>query len=672
MAQIRERILNQYGIDLDQENILKLYKCEQPDADQGTVEEAIEKTRRRWQLSIQGANEKNARRDQARMEKARAYEAILRDPGLRKAVYTYYYKEALQGEDSSFAKAYFTLIGDTKNITGQDVDFFFSYFPGESRNKRAILEMLKKEFRLSDLGKGEGENQPDQELGISGGAKIEEGPLIVNLFQKNTLLRLRRCTELLEMAAGNPLVCSRYPQVKEGLFGFLQLDQFSQTMELSHYAEGQLKEVYSLRQERGSDFTPLVDLFNTLRALAGYRDVADNFAAFKMLVQYPALTPYMYSVVEMKPKTLQEMGEIAVSQSGFADAKDFILNYYLNMYHHFGISNARVEGLLRRVQQKTLSHAFVQWAGKLLGRERKPLPLVGEILFGLAYWPVYLVYLIFELLRFLFRNMEKVSIPLAVLAFFAVNFFGPRISGMPNLLYLRYVFMPATWKEFLARFFSSPETPLEYGVQTLGAGLLLLGMYLLPTLFVWLFVKEAAANMNKGFDWIGYQRTLSQIVGRIREREKVRHENKISGEMPKRLLWGVFNLVSAGIFCILIFLSIRGMGALRPQISALLARGGAFAGSILPGGGKEPEESTREDLQEMVITAEAANIRSGPGTDQDVLTVAQAGTVFLATGETSQTGENVWYQIYLDGERTQTGWASDKVIGFADTGGDGS
>lgn len=62
------------------------------------------------------------------------------------------------------------------------------------------------------------------------------------------------------------------------------------------------------------------------------------------------------------------------------------------------------------------------------------------------------------------------------------------------------------------------------------------------------------------------------------------------------------------------------------------------------------------------ISASAANIRSGPGTDYEVVTQAREGDFFEGTGNVETSGERIWYQIYLDDSHTDTGWVSDKVV----------
>ena len=64
-----------------------------------------------------------------------------------------------------------------------------------------------------------------------------------------------------------------------------------------------------------------------------------------------------------------------------------------------------------------------------------------------------------------------------------------------------------------------------------------------------------------------------------------------------------------------------------------------------------------------VITADTANIRSGPSTDFEVIATATRGEVYSGTGneETAENGK-VWYEIYLDDGHSNLGWASSSII----------
>lgn len=90
MADIQTTVLKKYGIDIAQENIFKLYKLEKADLNPQELQNAIDATRKRWTQSVNGANEKNAKRDGERLAKADKYEAVLKDDRLRKEVFAFY------------------------------------------------------------------------------------------------------------------------------------------------------------------------------------------------------------------------------------------------------------------------------------------------------------------------------------------------------------------------------------------------------------------------------------------------------------------------------------------------------------------------------------------------------------------------------------------------------
>lgn len=78
----------------------------------------------------------------------------------------------------------------------------------------------------------------------------------------------------------------------------------------------------------------------------------------------------------------------------------------------------------------------------------------------------------------------------------------------------------------------------------------------------------------------------------------------------------------------------------------------------------DAETSEKEEEKTIFkVIVDKANIRSGPGTEYDVLTTTTGGTIFCGTGnEQVHSSGSVWYEIYLDEECIQTGWASEKVI----------
>ena len=116
MADIQSRILSEYGIDIAQEDILKIYKINSADLSPEELEQKISDTRKRLNGSVNGANEKLAERARGRLEKAPKYEEILRDNKLRKELFQYY-KDPSGGDpknesssgngNTTFAKEFF-------------------------------------------------------------------------------------------------------------------------------------------------------------------------------------------------------------------------------------------------------------------------------------------------------------------------------------------------------------------------------------------------------------------------------------------------------------------------------------------------------------------------------------------------------------------------------------
>lgn len=694
MAGTQGKILNQYGIDVDQENILKLYKLDKVDVTAQELQTLIDATRKRWNTSINGANEKNAERDRTRLEKADRYEAILKDDKLRNELFAYYnngdgkQSPAQSGASAgglSFAREYFTLIESSKKLKKEDVEFFFEYYQSERKNKKGILEMLEKEFKIKGLGKeGKYANEGrDDEL--EGKHKDESSPLIVNLFQEATIIKLRKCIELYRKAAESMEVCQKYPQIQESLYDFLGIKGIETIQQLKDLITVKGKEFYAVRQERGMEYVPLVDLFNTLQILASYRDVVDNLSEFKLLIKYPNLTPYMYSFTEMKPDTLKGLIHVANKDYVFRDDTDFILNYYNPVHDNFGISSSGISSLIKKAEKKAKANKVLNDFAEKHGRTKKRgLPLGGEIVHWLLYWPIFLVYFVFEVFKAIFTRLHVITIPVFVILFIGSNWLFPKIFDIENLLYLKTIFSKAEWYAYLTDFLGNPirngfEAILQSGIMVI----ILLGIYILPSLFIALFVSDTSKDLNKRYDWVGYERTFKNIFQTLRKRTEDQYRNQKKLFFKTKVPRVMINLVSLFILLLAIFLAPIGFRAFsektgyfqKSQAQDVVKSYTKQEERIVDvtqeagdGGGNEQNEQNLESAQNskgviMVITVASANIRSGPSTDYEAFLVATKGNTFLATGnvETASNG-GVWYEIYLDEEKTKMGWASEQVL----------
>lgn len=682
MVDIQEKIFNKYGIDITKENIFKLYKIDKPDPSEEELGKAIEAARKRWNQSINGANEKNAERDRERLEKADKYEAVLRNPELCRSVFDFYTKGSSQtkvftgesGGDTGFAREYFKLISTSKKLQKGDIEFFFNYYPSERKNKKAILEMLGKDFKLklTDDAKSD-----EAEKEFSGKTKDQSSPLMTNLFQEATIFKLRKCVEFYEKSLQSTEVCSRYPSLREGFYAFLDLDRMEDIHQFSDYVAVKSRAVYSIRQERGTDYVPLVDLFNTLQTIVAYRDVVDNFSEFKLLVRYPELTPYMYSFVKMKPDTLKGIAAIACSECSFRNDTDFILSYYNPLYSHFGIINSGIGGILKKAEKKTRQNAVLKAINERLGlQNRRSFPIWAEIVYGLAYWPVFLVYLIFELFKLVFTTLARFTIPVYVttfgVIFVLVSYIWFKIAGVwtPSIKELSSNICMFVKETYLDVFSTSPTFPLKVLVF-----IFLLSMFfflcVLPAWFTAKLVAESTKGLNKQYDWIGYERTFQRIFRNLKLKAVESYKAKKRFFLKRKMGSVVVNLLCvAGIFSLVYFavgmklFDRETVQARQIEEPVPLVKGNAFDGIEADKTEQVTDSVNKKTDTVITVTVPSANIRSGPGMSNSVITIVHQGDEFVTTGKGQVSGDNTWYEIYLDDNREQTGWVSQKVVVF--------
>ena len=675
MADLREKILGKYSIDISQENIFKLYKIDNPDISDQALQEAFELTRKRWNQSINGANERNAERDKARLERADKYEAILKDKKMRKELFWFYNSPSDTGKGTAgtgpvagidFAKAYFQLIATTKKLKKQDVEFFFEYYQEERKNKKAIIEMLSKEFKIIGLGKES--NYADEEKDdLEGKKKKDSSPLIVNLFQEATIIRLRKALGFYETAKSNQVIKQRFPMISESLYDFLEMKAFSDIQEFSNYISEKAKQAYAIRQENGSEYIPLVDLFNTLQSIVEYRDIVDNFEEFKLLVKYPNLTPYMYAFVDMKPNTLKVFLNVANSEYVFRDDVDFLLNYFIPLHDNFGISDSGISSIIKKAEKKAKANKVLNDIDEKLGRKKKRKISIGaEIVHWLVYFPIFAVYLVFEVFKAIFTELHKFAIPVFAVLFLGENWLFPGLIGMDNLLVLVKIFNKAKWYSTLEAFAGMQiGNAFEAIVMSLIYILVLLMVYILPALLVSSFIAFFAEDLNKRYDWIGYERTFQNIFRIIREKTEVQFIKSKKIYYKDKIKKIIMNAFCVGIMLGIVYFVPIGFrefseatGYFQPSVN--------YEENVDFSDAEEEQENEGTSISVVgyvEITAKSANIRSGASTDYEVVTVVSQGTVLQMTGkEQVAANGSTWYELYLNADKTEVGWASEKVL----------
>jgi hypothetical protein len=662
MADIVDVIFSKYKIDIKETNIIKLYKIDNSDIAQDELEKKIAECRKKWQLSINGANEKFAERDKVHLENADIYEKILRDKKLRKDLLTFYNKSNKDDAVLEFACDYFKMIGNTTKIHKKEVEFFFAYFPDQKKYRKEIQEMLKKEYKVMLLSKASESSEEEVEIEEIDGKKKNASLLITNLFQEATIINLRKCEILFQASGKSERVCARYPDLKKSMYDFLQIRESESFSDFKSYIEEMRRETANLKYDNGQEYAPLMDLFNNLSGILEYNDVVDNYQEFKLLIQYPELTPYMYMFQNMKPDTLNDFYSVACKYYGFRNLSDFILTYFIKIYDNFGIYDQSIKAVLKKAEKNAGKKNVLDKLDKMLGLSKeKKMPLSAKIVHILTYWPIYILFGLFEVTKFIVDNMRYISLAAFIPMFVFMVTKAPDVYGV-EFSAIKGVISKDVWLPFLDDFIGI-QTGMKFEIifASIEAIILLLMLFVFPPVIGTIFLWTSASHLTKRYDWKGIERTLIAVLQDSRKRTEEKYKNYKAKLLTRRLPNIILNLICVFSFILLISFVPKGIHFLQEKIEYNFRTNRQEEILAIETGSDELFNTPELITYEVYI--ETANIRNGPSKDYEIVTTASGGSTFIGTGkqETAKTG-TVWYEIYLDKEQISLGWASETVI----------
>lgn len=545
MADIQVQIQEKYEIDINKTNLFKLYKIENADISSQELEQKFAEARKSWLQGVNGANEKYAKRDAVRLENAEKYEAILRDGKLRKMLEAYYYTSSNEGGSLEVAKQYFSLMASSKHYSSvasiaNDLELFFQCFPAQRKNKKAILEMLEKEYKLKGLTKGKNlkiEDVEQEEIEEPINKKKNSNNTVVNRFDKSTILKIQKCEEQLRVAAEIEELQKKESGLNEAIYVFLGMENIDTLEEMKGYVIQKREESQNNRQEKGQAYIPLVTFYNSMMDVLGYKDVQQNWEAFKLMLQYSKLTPYMYGLEVVKPDTLKQLYAIASQNYLFRDMNDFLIVYFQKIHEHFKMQTYPVKKMLDTAKMKTASNKVLNALEEKLGVS-KGISLPGYIWFvhGLVYFPIFFVYAIFELFKFLFADAKRfgiiASIITAVGMAASIDIIGKVSSNILVEMLIVYGVVIVICSVLSGVFGREMCLVLNTGNSGFDSEL-----------------NIVAFNWD-GCDWIGIERTFQDILKTMFEKTKSEYmqvRNKYIGKSIPQIL--------ANILCIVLLLA---------------------------------------------------------------------------------------------------------------------
>lgn len=558
---IRKTILDKYQVDIDEIDLIKLYKIESADIAPDELEKKLTATRNRWKQSASGTNEKIAARDKARLAKADDYEAILRNKEYLRALLDYRNKKGGNGDEEKckFAKEFFTsLKGANKTISQKDFNFFMQYFREERKNEKAILEMLKKDFHAITLKASSFEEEEEKVDEKSPNASFAH-----SRFQKDTVCLVHKAELQYAELQKSSFLQAKYPKLSCFMYDFLNMDAM-EAMDFADRLDTALQEVFTTRQNdslHSNEYIPLSEFYNSWKDLIKRPDVSGNFLAFKKIVQYSKLTPYLYLAENVSIPFLEMLVKKVKNEYDFAGLDNFLFVYFKPLAdgrHYSFTMDKKLETLLKKVKINPATAAQEEKRRSAAVKRRKMIPLQLQVLRFFATWPVLLVQGLFEAVRFAIVNVRQLI--WAYMIFFTV-IFAHFFNGVSIFEGVMDLFM---------NFSNNVEDVVYAAAQTYNFGVIsfVLGMLFMLVQFVFKFLLAPALctqflyvmlqEMDRAIDLMGLHKTFQNIQQSIEQ--KLLYDYKKMGvalykKLAAPIVWNLVTTVVV-VLAILILISL--------------------------------------------------------------------------------------------------------------------
>ena len=546
---LKTTIQQQYGFDIDKINVPKMYKVDRADLPADELEKKIAACRRRWTMSVNGPNEQYAARDQAHLDKADSYEAILRDRRMLKALLDYYGKkgEADEGASCETARKFFSALKEVNNSVSQkDFNFYMLYFPEERKNEKAIIEMLSKEFKavalkpcsFSDEEEGEG--------------KTKSSGMQQTRFQKESLSLLHKCELQYQQLQQSDFLKEKYPALSKTFYDFLRLDEVDET-EFAMFIDSATQEVFNRRQNdasHGNEYIPLTVYFNTWKDILKHNDVTGNFHMFKKLVRYPLFTPYLYLAEDVNQSFLEALLKQTRDVYNFGGLNDFLYLYFKPLAdgrHYSFTLDKKLEALLKRIDQHPEDAEREKKRSSAAAKRRKMIPLPLQILRFCATWPIYLVQFIFESFRFTVINMQKLAWIIGV--FFSLTF-SQLITGnslFSNLWALITLLPDEVASQVQSMAGTADVNNFAMIIGGLAVVLELAIAFVLVPLLCTMFLYYLAKDLDQSIDLMGYHKTF-QFIQQTIEKKLLQAYKKLGKKLYAKMIWPILaNILTVAV-----------------------------------------------------------------------------------------------------------------------------
>ena len=560
---IKNTILDRYQIDIDEINLIKLYKIESADITQAELQKKLEATRKRWSQGANSPNEMIAARDKTRLAQADTFEEILLDKKYLKELVDYHTNgEGMDNSACEFAKEFFTALkGVNRIISQRDFNFFMQYFREERRNERAILEVLKKEFHAVTLKHATQEDEDEQS------DKNSKTTIAQSRFNKDTLCLLHKIEVKYAEIQKSPFLQKKFPNLNQSLYKFVKVEDNGVT-DFLMYLDGEVQAIFTARQNdslNSNEYIPLSEFYNDWKDLVKRPDVADNFYTFKKLIQYPKLTPYMYLAENVDVAFLKMLLKTVCNGYGFGSLDDFLFLYFKPMTEgkHFSFTvDKKLKDLLKKTGKDPEQAEKDAQSRRTAAKRRKMIPLPLHILRYLATWPMLLVQLLFEAFRFMVVNIQQLA---WVLLIFVTVLWSHAFYGSSIFQEIGNIF--ANLNANIDNIIFEAARTFEYNNFVFVLGILFMVVkfafkhILGPTLLT-IFLYSLAEELDRGVDLMGFHKTFQNIQRDIEKKLLYYYQKMGKNLYPKMVFPIIANIITTVVVVIAVLIIISFVGFL--------------------------------------------------------------------------------------------------------------
>lgn len=567
---IKTTIQQQYQIDIDTTNLLKLYKIDDSNISEQELREKFSKTRERWQKSANGTFEVAAKRDSAYLQNADKYEQILLNKKYFNALVSYYKKSKPNNEATAFAKSFFQFIKENnKTISKSDIKFFFMYFTEQQKNQKAINEMLYNDFKILGLKKSNDENADNSNTKEKKASRIAQ-----NRFQKETLRILHSCELKYAVVQSSEYLKSKEPKLAYSMYDFLRVDGLGLS-ELKRMIEKRSAEAYEQRQNnsRGNEFIPLTEFYNSVKDMLSQSDVTEeNFYHFKLLIRYPHFTPYMYLLESVNKNCVSKfVNEIGKSYE-FAGEEEFLAVYLKPLIdsNHFSCdADRQLTSKMRQIAQNPAELERARQKKFAAIHRRKSVPITVRILRFFATWPVCLLHFVFEIFNFSIRSIKRSSFAYYIPLFIPILLFTTHIThGMSFFEWIANIFniVPETADSIVDSLSATASLTVFSQVITyiLAIAGCIISIAIVPTIIT-TFLYCLACAIDQGIDLVGINMTFTSIQNTIDTKitQAYKEDKK---KVYLSMIWPIFANILVVVACVASVFLIRMLiiGAATP------------------------------------------------------------------------------------------------------------